>query len=68
MDQDLWMRPGIISDRTLYWQLVLLYNDNILDILVDPELFLHKELGASFTLEEKSIGPRTQYFGKNPLK
>ena len=33
---DLWMRPGVISDGTLYWQLILLYTDNILAIMEEP--------------------------------
>ena len=63
-DPYLWMIRVTISDGKLYWQLVLIYNDDIFDIIEDPEWFLHKELGARFTLKENSIGLLTQYIGK----
>ena len=59
-----WMRPGKISDWTLYCQFVLLYTDNIFSMMEDPERFLCKELGTSFTLKKYSIGPQKQYLGK----
>ena len=49
---DLWMRPVTRSDGTLYCQIFFLYTDYILYIMEDPELFLHKDLGARFTLKE----------------
>ena len=46
-----------------YWQFVLLYTDDILAIMCDPETFLRTEIGTRFTLKESSIGPPTQYLG-----
>ena len=62
-DPDVWIRPGTKSDGTTYWQYVLLYTDDILAIMEEPEKFLREELGQRFTLKEKSIGPPTQYLG-----
>ena len=62
-DPDVWMRPGTKADGTKYWQYVLLYTDDILAIMEDPETFLREEMGQRFTLKEKSIGPPTQYLG-----
>jgi len=62
-DPDVWMRPGIRHDGSNYWQYVLLYTDDILAIMEDPETFLRNELSQIFTLKEKSIGPPTQYLG-----
>ena len=60
-DPDVWFRPGTRSDGTEYWQYALLYTDDILAIMEEPEKFLREELGARFTLKEKSIGPPSQY-------
>ncbi len=57
------MRPGIKDDGSKYWQYVLLYTDDILCIMENPDKFLRNEIGTRFTLKEKSIGPPTQYLG-----
>ena len=62
-DPDVWFRPGTKDDGTTYWQYVLLYTDDILAIMEEPEKFLREELGKRFTLKEASIGPPTQYLG-----
>ena len=62
-DPDVWMRPGTRADGTTFWEYVLLYTDDILAIMENPESFLRDELGQRFTLKEKSIGPPTQYLG-----
>jgi hypothetical protein len=62
-DPDVWFRPGTRSDGTEYWQYALLYTDDILAIMEEPEKFLREELGVRFTIKEKSIGPPTQYLG-----
>ena len=41
----------------------MVYTCDILSIMEDPEGFLRKELGARFTLTEKSIVVPTQYLG-----
>ena len=60
---DVWFRPSNKADGTRYYQYVLLYTDDILAIMEEPERFLRDELGNCFTLKEKSIGPPTQYLG-----
>ena len=62
-DPDVWMRPGTKDDGSEYWEFVLLYTDDILAIMCDPEKFLREEIGTRFTLKESSIGPPTQYLG-----
>ena len=62
-DPDVWLRPSIRSDGSKYYQYVLLYTDDILSIMEDPERFIREELGKRFTIKEKSIGPPTQYLG-----
>ena len=62
-DPDVWFRLSTKSDGTHYYQYVLIYTDDILAIMEDPERFLRDELGNVFTLKEKSIGQPTQYLG-----
>ena len=67
-DPDVWLRPAVKSDGAKYYQYVLLYTDDILAIMEEPEEFLRKELGNYFTLKEKSIGSPTQYLGNKVSK
>ena len=67
-DPDVWLRPATKSDGTTYYQYVLLYTNDILAVMEEPERFLRDELGKLFTLKEKSIGPPTQYLGNKISK
>ena len=67
-DPDVWMQPGVKDDGVEYWEYVLLYTDDILAIMTDPESFLRHEIGTRFTLKEKSIGPPSQYLGNKVSK
>lgn len=62
-DPDVWYRPGTRDDGTEYWEYVLLYTDDVLAIMTDPEKFIREELDEKFTVKPKSIGPPTQYLG-----
>ena len=50
-DPYVWFRPSIKSDGTDYYQYVLIYTDDILAIMEEPERFLCDELGNVFTLK-----------------
>jgi hypothetical protein len=50
-DPDLWYRPATKSDGTQYYQYVLLYTDDILCIMEEPEHFLHEEFSKRFVLK-----------------
>ena len=62
-DPDVWIRPGTKADGSEYYQYVLLYTDDILCIMENPEKFLMDEFGHYFTLKSNSIGPPSQYLG-----
>ena len=63
-DPDVWMRPGIKANGDEYWQFVLLYVDDMVAIMEDPESFLRDEFDQNyFVLKENSIGRPTQYLG-----
>ena len=50
-DPDVWIRPGKRDDGSTYCQYVLLYTDNILAIIKEPEEFIRKELATYFTIK-----------------
>ena len=62
-DPDVWYRPGTKDDGSTYYQYVLLYTDDILCIMKNPEDFMRNEIGSRFKLKEHSIGPPQQYLG-----
>ena len=39
-DPDVWLRPGVTADGKEHWQYVLLYTDDILAIMEEPERFI----------------------------
>ena len=63
-DPDVWFRPGTKDDGSEYYQYVLLYTDNIVCIMENPEEFMLNETWERFKLKKLSIGPPTQYLGK----
>jgi len=62
-DPDVWLRSAEKDDGTRYYQYVLLYTDDILAVMKEPERFLRDEFGKCFALKAKSIGSPTQYLG-----
>ena len=61
---DVWMHPGTKADGSAYWQYVLLYTDDMLAVMEEPEKYIREELRSYFTIKEKSIGHPMQYLGK----
>ena len=45
-DPDVWLCPALKADGTKYYQYVLLYSDDILAIMEEPERFICEELNA----------------------
>jgi len=62
-DPDVWFREGTKADGTQYYQYILLYTDDILCVMENPEEFLLDEFSERFKLKEKYIAPPTQYLG-----
>jgi hypothetical protein len=67
-DPDLWIRPGVKSNGEKIWEYVLLYTDDILAIMQEPEAFLRTEFASRFALKPQSIGEPTQYLGNKVTK
>ena len=67
-DPDVWIRPSTKADGTDYYQYVLLYTDDILPIMEEPQSFIVNELSSCFVMKDKSIGKLTQYLGNKVTK
>ena len=59
-DPDVWFSSAMKDDGTDYYQYVLIYIDNILAIMKNPEDFIRHELGKIFVVKPNSIGPPTK--------
>ena len=62
-DPDIWFFSSVKYNGTDYYKYVLLYTNNILSIMKNPEDFIIHELGKIFVVKPNSIGPPTQYLG-----
>ena len=60
---DVWTRPAVKSNRSTYYDYVLLYTDDALVISENAEQILRTEIGKFFQLKEESIGPPRVYLG-----
>jgi hypothetical protein len=66
-DPDVWIRPATKPDGTEYYEMILVYVDDILHILHDtkPRMAALEKL---YTLKPGSTGPPTRYLGANICK
>ena len=55
-DADIWMRKAKRADNSDYWEYFLLYVDDCLAILENPESIVRDEIGKYFLMKEASIG------------
>lgn len=62
-DPDVWMRPAVRTDKSEYYEYVLLYVDDCLVLSEKAEDIIRKEIGKYFELKEESIGPPDIYLG-----
>ena len=62
-DADVWMRETKNSDGTTHWEYVLLYVNDCLCVLLDPESIIRNEIGKYFKLKKASIGEPDIYLG-----
>ena len=59
-DPNVWMRAATKPNLEEYFEYVLLYVDDCLIVLHNPEAILREEIGKHFKLKEESIGPPSQ--------
>ena len=62
-DPDAWFQPALNYDGVEHHQCVLLYVDDFLAVVEEPEIFHREELRKTFTLKEKSIRSPEQHLG-----
>jgi hypothetical protein len=61
-DPDVWLRPACKPDGTKYYEYVLIYVDDILVVLHDPEKVMDM-LSEHYTLKKGSVKTPTEYLG-----
>jgi len=62
-DPDVWIKPAVKKDGTPYYQMLLVYVDDILCIAEEPDEIM-KEIGKEFRLKDGAQEP-TRYLGAN---
>ena len=62
-DPAVWFSSTMKDDGRDYYQYVLLYTDDNITIMQNPEDFIRHEPGKIFVLKPHSTGPPTQYLG-----
>jgi hypothetical protein len=61
-DNDVWIKAAQKADGTRYYEMVLVYTDDVLVISTNPDAILCK-IDQHFKLKEGSIGKPTRYLG-----
>ncbi len=62
-DPDVWFRLLKRSTGKEYYEYVMLYIDDVLDILENAESVMRKEIGKYWKIKDDLIGPPTKYLG-----
>lgn len=60
----MWLKPAIKPDGFEYYELVLVYVDDILHISHQPKVLM-QQIGKIYRLKEGSVGPPDRYLGAN---
>ena len=65
---DIWMRKDLKDDGTPYWELVLLYVDDVLCVSCNPTEIIQNQIGRYFIVKPGSVGPPKIYLGNKVSK
>ena len=63
-DSDMYYRYNKTADGTPYYELLLVYVDDVLAISHDPGTIMER-IGKTFEIKNDEYGPPTEYFGTN---
>lgn len=63
-DRNVWLKPGVKPDGFKYYQMILVYVDDILHVSHDPNVVIGM-LRTMYELKEDSVGVPTRYLGAN---
>lgn len=66
-DPDVWMRPAVKADGTLYYSYILAYVDDILCIDSDPDAVMAR-IGERFKFKNDEVAEPTSYLGAKVRK
>ena len=67
-DADIWMRKALKDDGTPYWELVLLYVDDVLCVSANADDIIMNQIGRYFIIKPGSVGPPSIYLGNKVSK
>jgi hypothetical protein len=66
-DPDVWIRPQTRPNGTKYYEMVLVYVDDILHLSHQPKVVM-EAIGKVYRIKEGSLGPPTRYLGADISK
>ena len=61
-DQDVWIRPATKKDGSTYYEMILVYVDDLLCVSENAEKIL-RQIGEFFELKNDEVAPPTRYLG-----
>ena len=62
VDPDVWIRPTTKSNGEQYYEYLLVYIDNIMSIIEEPEITINK-LKRRFSIREETVESPKKYLG-----
>ena len=62
-DPDVWLREGVKPDGSSYWEMALIYVDDVLVISHQGQKIIRDQIGKYFKFKEASIGNPDIYLG-----
>jgi hypothetical protein len=63
-DRNVWIKPGVKPDGFRYYQMILIYVDDILHLSHDPDVAINA-LRGMYELKEESVSAPSRYLGAN---
>jgi hypothetical protein len=66
-DPDVWIRRQVKPDGTNYYEMVLVYVDDLLHLSHQPKVVMDA-IGQAYRIKEGSLGPPTRYLGADISK
>ena len=67
-DPDIWLRPAVRSDKTEYYEYILMYVDDILEISTNATSILKSQEGDTVQYKNSKIAPHQMFLGSNLQK
>ncbi len=66
-DPDVWLRPAVKEDGTLYYEYLIVYVDDVLAVSQNPKLTMNA-IAELYHLKDNSVAKPTRYLGANVIE